>query len=126
MQARDPGFGKTRLVRKGIVAQSTVRLAAGASVVAASLLIVGPNPAHAVADKHGSHSNNDRKNGSDSQGGNAKRPVSNWVNDTLDLFGLTDDANGQTPDIEPPPMNLGGDSAELFVVQSADAPAALR
>ena len=111
------------------MAHSTVRFAAGASVVAASLMIVGPNPAQAVADKHGSgpYSNTDsRKNGSGGQGGNAKRPVSNWVNDALGGFGLADKANSQTPDIEPPPINLGSDSAELFVVQSADAPVALR
>jgi hypothetical protein len=39
------------------VAQSTIRFAAGAGVLAASLLVMGPNPAHAVADKHGSGSN---------------------------------------------------------------------
>jgi hypothetical protein len=44
------------LVREGIVAHSTVRFAAGAGVVAASLLILGPNPAQAVADEDGSRS----------------------------------------------------------------------
>jgi hypothetical protein len=129
MQTRDPGFGKPSLDRKGIVAHSTVRFAAGAGVVAASLLIVGPNPAQAVADRHGPgwHSDDDyRKNGASGQAGNAKRPASNWLNDTLRQFGLVGTGNSQTPVIEPPPMNLGSDSAELFVVQSADAPVAMR
>ena len=38
------------------MAHSTIRFAAGAGVVAASLLIVGPNPADAVADEDGSSS----------------------------------------------------------------------
>jgi hypothetical protein len=47
------------------VAQSTIRFAAGVSVVAASLLVAGPNPAQAVADKHGSgsHNKNDNRSG---------------------------------------------------------------
>jgi hypothetical protein len=50
------------LVRKGIVAHSAIRIAAGAGVVAASLLIVGPNPADAAADQDGSgsYSENDQ------------------------------------------------------------------
>jgi hypothetical protein len=47
------------LVRKGIVAHSAIRIAAGAGVVAASLLIVGPNPANAAADEDGSASNSE-------------------------------------------------------------------
>lgn len=53
MRARDRWARQARPVREGIVAHSTVRFAAGAGVIAASLLIVGPNPAQAVADKHG-------------------------------------------------------------------------
>jgi hypothetical protein len=52
------------------VAQSTIRFAAGASVVAASLLVAGPNPAQAVADKHGSDSHN---NSNDRNGGAISR-----------------------------------------------------
>lgn len=50
------------MVRKGIVAHSAIRIAAGAGVVAASLLIVGPNPADAAADedRSGSYSENDQ------------------------------------------------------------------
>jgi hypothetical protein len=110
------------MVREGIVAHSTVRFAAGAGVVAASLLIVGPNPAQAVADKHGpgSHFDNDpRKNVSSGKGGNAQRPVSNWVKDVIGGFGIGD--QGPKPDLDPPLMNLGtggGDPEDLVVVNS--------
>ena len=60
-------------------------------MVAASLLIVGPNPAQAVADKHGSGShfdNDSRKNVSSGKGGNAQRAVSNWVKDVIGGFGI--------------------------------------
>ncbi len=116
------------------MAHSTVRFAAGASVVAASLMIVGPNPAQAVADKHGSgpHSNTDsRKNGSGGQGGNAKRRrvelgerrprrVRPWL-----TIANSSDAGYRTADHG---LGIvGSDSAELFVVQSSpDAPVALR
>ncbi len=74
-------------VREGIVAQSSIRFAAGAGVVAAALLIVGPNPAQAVADKGGSghHKNDSRANGSSGQRGNANRGASNGVKDNLDV-----------------------------------------
>src|SRR3954470_8093986 len=110
------------MVKEGIVAYSTVRFAAGAGVVAASLLIVGPNPAQAVADKHGPGSqfdNDSRKNYSSGKGGNAQRPVSNWVNDVLGGFGLADQP--PKPDLDPPLMNLGnggGDLEDLAVVNS--------
>jgi hypothetical protein len=108
------------LVREGIVAHSTVRFAAGAGVVAASLLIVGPNPAQAVADKHGpgSQSDNDsRKNVTSGKGTNAQRPVSNWVNDVLGGIAGQD----PQPDLDPPLMNLGtggGDLEDVAVVNS--------
>jgi hypothetical protein len=110
------------LVRKGIVAHSTVRFAAGATVVAASLLIVGPNPAQAVADRHGPgwQSNDDhRTNGPGGRGVDAKRPVSNWVKDVLGGFGIGD--KNSKPDLDPPLMNFGiggGDREELAVVNS--------
>lgn len=79
-------------------------------MVAASLLIVGPNPAQAAADKHGSgQSNNDvGKKGSSGQGGNAKRGGTN---------------SDSKPDLDPPVMQLGtsgGDVADLPVVNSED------
>ncbi|MFY9918277.1 MAG: hypothetical protein WAL26_07765, partial [Mycobacterium sp.] len=84
------------------MAHSTVRIAAGASVVAASLLIVGPNPADAAADKHGSrsHSEIDSWNG---QGGNAQRGASTWVSDVLDIGA----GQAEKPDLEPPLMDFG-------------------
>jgi hypothetical protein len=99
------------LGRKGIVAQSTVRFAAGAGVVAASLLILGPNPAPAVADKHGPGSQFDddsRKNVSSGKGGN--------VIGGFDIAGQ--DAK---PDLDPPLMNLGtggGDLQDVAVVNT--------
>lgn len=100
MHARDRRARQAQPVRKGIVAHSTVRLAAGAGVIAASLLIVGPNPAQAAADKHGSgHSNGDyRKNGS--SGGNANRGASNG-----------DFGQDLTSNLDPPLMDLGSDGA---------------
>ncbi len=92
------------IVREGIVAQSTIRFAAGAGVVAASLLIVGPNPAEAVADKHGSGShsrNNDRKNGSNGHGRRPKSNVPDLVNGIFDIGehrrGIELIANDSTP-----------------------------
>lgn len=77
MHARDRWARQARPVREGIVAYSTVRFVAGAGVIAASLLIAGPNPAQATADKQGSsHHGNDGKNGS--SGGNAKSGGSNF------------------------------------------------
>jgi hypothetical protein len=102
------------LVREGIVAHSTVRFAAGAGVVAASLLIVGPNPAQAGADKHGPGSQLDngfRKNVSSGKGGNAQRPVSNWVKDVIGGFGIADQV--PKPDLDPPLMNFGTGGADL-------------
>ena len=87
MLAQDVGYGRPQTVREGIVAQSTIRFAAGAGVVAASLLIVGPNPAQAVADKHGSGSHSrddDRKSGSNGQGNRPKPSVPNLVDDVLE------------------------------------------
>jgi hypothetical protein len=110
------------LVRKGIVAHSTVRFAAGAGVVAASLLILGPNPAHAVADKHGPGSqfdNDSRKNVSSGKGGNAQRPVSNWVKDVIGGFDIA--GQDAKPDLDPPLMNLGtggGDLQDVAVVNT--------
>lgn len=103
---------------------STVRIAAGASVVAASLLIVGPNPADAAADRHGSgHSNNDnRKNGSGAQGGYAKRAASNFVSDVVNgISSIAGIDKRSKPNLEPPKMDLGtsgSDTEDLFVVQS--------
>ncbi len=106
------------------MAQSTVRIAAGAGVVAASLLIVGPNPADAAADRHGSgqYNNDYRKNGSGAQGGYAKRAASNFVTDVVDgISTIAGIDNNSKPNLDPPKMDLGtsGSATEdLFVVQS--------
>jgi hypothetical protein len=103
MQGRDLGFGN-RWVREGIVAQSTIRFAAGASVVAASLLVAGPNPAQAVADKHGSGSHNtynDRNGGAISRSSIGK----------IGVLGGSDNS----PSIE----SDGGGLEDLAVAQSA-------
>lgn len=105
------------------MAHSTVRFAAGASVIAASLLIAGPNPAQAVADKRGSDvfSNDDyRKNPRSGQGG-LQRIASNIANDVLNLPG----SGGQKSNSAPPEMNLGSEP-QLLMVESADAPTAMR
>jgi hypothetical protein len=100
------------------VAQSTIRFAAGASVVAASLLVAGPNPAQAVADKHGSGSHNtynDRNGGAISRSSIGKIGA-NWVSG---VFGGSDNS----PSIE----SDGGGLEDLAVAQSAsDGAVALR
>jgi hypothetical protein len=102
------------LVREGIVAHSTVRIAAGAGVVAASLLIVGPNPAPAAADKHG-YSNDDNRNI-----GSGKRSASDLVKGVLDgIDSITGSGATSKPDLSPPTMNLGSDTEDAFVVQDA-------
>ncbi len=131
--------------------QSTIRFAAGAGVVAASLLIVGPNPGQAVADKHGSGSHyrdDDRKSGSNRDGNRAKPSVPNFVDDVLEVAGndkglLPDLARpvmdlatagndkGLLPDLAPPVMELataGSDLADLAIGQSiaSEGPVTLR
>jgi hypothetical protein len=86
------------------VAQSTIRFAAGVSVVAASLLVAGPNPAQAVADKHGSGSHNTVN---DRDGGAISRS-------TIGKIGNA--ASG----------TLGGDNDRPLSIQSNDSPVALR
>ena len=92
--------------------------------MAASLLIVGPNPAQAVADKHGSgsqYTDDNQKNGSSGQGGNVLRTPSNSVNDVLDMGSLGGAVKDPKPDLEPPPMDLGtggGDLEDLATVNS--------
>lgn len=111
--------------------QSIVRFAAGAGLVAATLLIVGPYPAQAVADKNGSgsHSKYDgRKHGPPGHSNAKKRTVSDWVNDVFDVDGA---GNGLTPDRDPPRMELGSsgnDLGELTVMNTmvAEGPVALR
>ena len=107
---------------KGIVAYSTVRIAAGASVVAASLLLVAPNPAPASADKHG-HSNSDYRNsGSKKSSSSGNRIASNVVNDVIDGFSaIAGIGSSSKPDLGPPKMELGtsgGDVEDLAMVQS--------
>ncbi len=93
-------------------------------MVAASLLIVGPNPATAVADKPGSgHSNNDyRKNGSGGQGGNAQRAASNFVRDVVNgISSIAGIDKNSKPNLDPPKMDLGtagSDTPQLFAVES--------
>ena len=116
-QARDPGFGKPQWVREGIVAHSTVRIAAGAGVVAASLLIVGPNPADAVADGRGSGSRFENDDWT-AQGGNAQRRASDGVNDVLNAGGAD---KTPKPDLNSPVMDLGtggSGSEDLAMVES--------
>jgi hypothetical protein len=115
------------LVRKGIVAQSTIRFAASASVIAASLLVAGPNPAQAVADKHGSGSHNQydgSKGGFNSRGGIGPSGVSTWVS------GVLGGGDNQTSSIDSP-LQLGADNTDVgdfAVTQSVapDGPVALR
>lgn len=93
-------------------------------MVAASLLIVGPNPAPAVADRPGSgHSNDDyRKNGSGGQGGNAQRGASNLVRDVVNgISSIAGIDRNAKPNLAPPKMDLGtagGDTPQLFAVES--------
>jgi hypothetical protein len=126
---------------EGTLVQSTIRFAAGAGVFAASLLIVGPNPAQAVADKNGSGSdsrNDDRKSGSNRHGNRAKPSVPNLLNDVLEVAGndkgllsdltrpamdLATAGNDKSllPDLAPPVMELttaGSDFADLAIAQS--------
>ncbi len=99
-------------VRKGIVSHSGVRFAAGAGVVAAALLVVGPNPAQAVADKHGSghHSEEDRMGGSSGQRATTNRGSSSAGKDGSGFGGSGQDAY---PDVAPPMMDLGSAGVEL-------------
>lgn len=101
------------------MAHSTVRIA-GAGVVAASLLIVGPNPADAAADgrSSGSRFENDDWN---FQGGTAQRGASNRLKDALDVGNLGGADQTPKPDLNPPGMALGtggGDPEDLAVTQS--------
>ena len=113
------------------MAQSTIRFAAGAGVVAASLLIVGPYPAEAVADKHGSgsHSRHDElENRSNRPSSGQKRSGPDSVNRVLDLGAA--DRDSKSP-VDPPQMNLGtgrSDLEDLATVDSIapDGPATLR
>ena len=107
-----------------------MRFAAGAGVVAASLLIVGPYPAQAVADKHGSGShswNDERGNGSNRPSGQ-QRSGSDRVNDVPDIGDV--DGDSKSP-LDPPLMNLGtggSDLEDLATVDSIapDSPVTLR
>jgi hypothetical protein len=89
------------------VVQSTIRFAAGAGVFAASLLIVGPDPAQAVADRNGSGShsgNDDWKGGSNRPGNRTKPSVPDLVNNVLEVAG---NDKGLLPDLAPPVMDVG-------------------
>ena len=109
-----PWVRQPQSVRKGIVAQATVRITAG-GFVAASLLMLGPLPAQAVAEKHGS----DSQYQNDHQGNRSNKPGSARA--------------GSQPSTYPPTTNLRSDGSglgELAVVDSVqtvgDAPVALR
>jgi len=113
------------------VAQSTIRVAAGAGVVAASLLIAGPNPAHAIADKHGlgPHSvyedRNDRPNGPSNRRNSGGL---SWAKDVSNTAGGVKDPK---PSTAPPLMDLGtggSDLDDLAVAESIapEGPMALR
>jgi hypothetical protein len=130
MRGRDPGL-VSRLVKEGIVAQSTIRRAARAGVVAASLLMIGPNPAQAVADERGSGSHfqfDGRTDRANRQGNSQVSGGANWMNDVLGSGG---GAKDQTPSIDPPLMDLGtggSDRQDPAGIQSIapDGPVALR
>ncbi|WNG94643.1 hypothetical protein [Mycobacterium sp. ITM-2016-00318] len=90
------------------MAYSTVRIAAGAGVVAASLLIVGPNPAPAFADKYGWSSDDYGNNGY------AKRDASNVVKDAINgISSFPDAGRDSQPDADPRKMDLGSDNEDL-------------
>lgn len=89
-------------------------------MVVASLLIVGPNPARAVADRHGSgnHIEDYRKNGSS---GYPKGGASTWVDDAAGIGASGPDS---TSNLDPPLMDLpavGSDPGDLAVVNSVAA-----
>ena len=111
---RTTSSSATPLVREGIVAQSTVRFAASAGVVAASLLILGPFPALAVADKGGSGSHSrddDRGNRSNGRGNVLPRPGPDLINEIADALDVIED---RAPSVEGPGlMDLGTDSNDL-------------
>jgi hypothetical protein len=127
MLERNPG-PRAQYVREGIVAHSTVRFAAGAGVLAASLLIAGPNPAHAVADKHGSGSAHGNR--TTANRGDVKQGVANLVKDVFHVGGVGGADNDAKPDLDPPPMSLpeGVDTENLAVADTFDvaAPTVMR
>ncbi|HKV17611.1 MAG TPA: hypothetical protein VJR50_01170 [Mycobacterium sp.] len=96
------------------MAHSTVRIAAGAGLVAASLLIVGPTPAPALADKYGSSNDDYRNNGSAKRGG-----VSNVVKDVINGINSFTGAGADNKSDRNPTMDVGGGAEELYMVQSA-------
>jgi hypothetical protein len=106
-----------RLVQEGIVAHSTVRIAAGVGVVAASLLIVGPNPAPAFADKHGWSMDDFRNDGSGGQDGYAERGASDFGKDVINGTNSgTRAGEDSNPDLDPPKMDLGSDDGDVVAV----------
>ena len=101
------------------MAYSTVRIAAGAGVVAASLLIVGPNPAPAFADKPGWSSDDYGNNGPGRQGGYAKRDASNVVKDVINgTSSFPDTGEDSKPDADPRKMDLGSNDEDPVVTES--------
>jgi hypothetical protein len=104
---------------KGIVAHSTVRIAAGAGVVAASLLIVGPNPAPAFADRP-DYSNDEYLSNSSGPGGFVQRGA-NIVKDVIS--GINNAGAGTSkPDRDPPKMELGSANEDLMAQGFAPEP----
>ncbi|OBB08976.1 hypothetical protein A5662_09020 [Mycobacteriaceae bacterium 1482268.1] len=88
-------------------------------MVAASLLIVGPNPAQAVADKdgRGSVTNEDSRRGGSHGHGNLGRAVSDFVNNVLR-------GGARKRNLTPPEMEIG----DPAIVESVapEGPVALR
>jgi hypothetical protein len=120
-----------QLVGEGIVAQSTVRFAASAGVVAASLLILGPCPPLALADENesGSQSTDDDRKSGLNVNSNTQIVVAPEPMDDLPAVGGTE--KGLTPDLTPPLMELGtagSDLEDLAIVDSIapDGPITLR
>jgi hypothetical protein len=116
----DPGQGNP-VVRKGIVAQSTIRFAAAASVIVGSLLVAGPNPAQAVADRHGSGSHRntiDSKSDLISRSNIGSGGVGNWSSGALGTGGRE----------QAPSLASSGELSDLAEPQSIapDGPVALR
>jgi hypothetical protein len=98
MHTHDAGGRQTQPVREGIVARSTIRFVAGVGAAAASLLIVGPVSATAVADEGGSGSHSSRddrglwnRGGKDDHRGRSNLPE-------VELGG---------PDLDGPAMRVG-------------------
>ena len=110
------------------MAQSTIRFAASAGVLAASLLVLGPSPAQAVADKGGSGSHSGHGDQGDRWAGpgNRKRDADDWGNDILGIGDTDGDSQPATDGpgqggLMDPGAGAPGDSGDLPIVATFDA-----